>query len=132
MDDNQSCDKIANGKQNQRDVDRPEEVGTALLLHLATKYENYFGIFSIFCLHLDDRQLFLSTSRRRDWLAIQGETTPRPRSIFNFYFQLSSSSVCVNTAAKSYFCYGDLEGKLFDINDNQRVATNIVPSLLQL
>ena len=132
MDDNQSCDKIANGKQNQRDVDRPEEVGTALLLHLATKYENYFGIFSIFCLHLDDRQFLLSTSRRRDWLAIQGKTTPGPSSIFNFYFLLASRSVCVKTTAKSYCCYGDLKGKLFDIDDHHRVAKIIAPSFLQL
>ena len=48
MDDNQRCDKIANGKQNQRDVDRPEEVGTALLLYLDVKYEKYFGLFSFF------------------------------------------------------------------------------------
>ena len=65
-------------------------------------------------------------------MAIQGETTPRPSSIFNFYFQLPSSSLCVNTTAKSYCCYGDLKGKLFDIDDHQRVATIIVPSLLQL
>ena len=65
-------------------------------------------------------------------MAIQGETTPRPSSIFNFYFQIASSSVCVNTTAKSYCCYGDLKGKLFDIDDHQRVATIVVPSLLQL
>ena len=89
-----------------------------------------FWLVFIFCLHLDDRQFLLSTSRGRDWLAIQGETTPRPSSIFNF--QIASSSVCVNTTAKSYCYYGDLEGKLFDIDDHQRVATIIVPYLLQL
>ena len=34
MDNNQCCDKISNGEENEGDINCPEEVGTALFLHL--------------------------------------------------------------------------------------------------
>ena len=93
------------------------------------KYENYFGLVSFFCLHLDDGQFLLSTSRRRYWLAIQGETTPGPSSIFNFVFNYLAVQF-VLILLQNHFIVMVISGG--EIDDHQRVATIIVPSLLQL
>ena len=42
MDNNQSCDKISNGEENEGDINCPEEVGTALFLHLFYVYLTRF------------------------------------------------------------------------------------------
>ena len=46
MDNNQSCDKISNGEKNESDINRPEEVSAALLLHLFMTQDNRIIIFS--------------------------------------------------------------------------------------
>ena len=46
MDNNQSCDKISNGEKNESDINRPEEVSAALLLHLFMIHDNRIIIFS--------------------------------------------------------------------------------------
>ena len=46
MDNNQSCDKISNGEKNESDINRPEEVSAALLLHLFKTQDYPTIIFS--------------------------------------------------------------------------------------
>ena len=46
MDNNQSCDKISNGEKNESDINRPEKVSAALLLHLFMTQDYRIIIFS--------------------------------------------------------------------------------------
>ena len=84
MNNNQSCDKISNGEKNEGDVNRPEEVSTALFLHLDISHKVSCNGFIFIWLHLDDSQLLLGASHRRDWLTVQGESSPTSKGHFTF------------------------------------------------